>query len=368
MILESVGTARPQHGISLEDRHQIAEMYVTGGERDRWFVDQIFPKTTVQTRPSVLLKSSVGDLRERQNFFPPAMETEQGKGPTTATRMQAYQEHAPELALLACEDAFKHSRFGPDEITHLVTASCTGFSAPGFDLELVRRLPLPATVKRTHVGFMGCHAGLNCLRVADALARADPGNCVLVCSTELCGLHYQYDGTPDQIVANALFADGSGAAIVCGAAGGSLAPQWEIAGNGSCIIPDSMDLMQWKIGDHGFTMTLSDRIPDLVKKAAGPWLRSWLATQGLTVEEISGWAVHPGGPQILNAFEVGLGLDSTALRVSRELLREQGNMSSASVFFLLQELRESTASLPCLAVGFGPGLTMEVALFREVAG
>jgi predicted naringenin-chalcone synthase len=365
MFLESVGAASPRHALRMEDRHQVAELYVTGDEKDRWFVESIFEKTTVQGRPSVLLKSSAGDLQQRQSFFPPASRTPCGKGPTTAARMRAYQVHACELAASACADAFGRSGIGPDEITHLVTASCTGFSAPGFDLELVDRLPLSPHVKRTHLGFMGCHAGLNCLRVAEAYTRADSASRALVCSVELCGLHYQYDGAPDQIVANALFADGSGAAIVTASPATHRKNGWEIAGTGSCIIPDSSGMMKWNIEDHGFTMTLSDRIPDMVKKHSGPWLRSWLATYGIAPEQVNSWAVHPGGPQILNAFEVSLSLDSLALQPSRHLLREKGNMSSASVFFLLRELLTSPGTLPCVAVGFGPGLTVEAVLFRS---
>lgn len=361
MLLESVGAASPEHGLSLEDRDQVAKLYVTGDEKDRWFVEKIFGKSSVQNRPSVLLTSSAGDLQQRQSFFLPASQTPGGQGPTTAARMQAYQVHASELAFQACEDAFGRSRIKADEITHLVSASCTGFSAPGFDLELMERLPLSPCVQRTHLGFMGCHAGLNCLRVANAFTRADPSSCVLICSAELCGLHYQYEATPDQIIANSLFADGSGAAIVTGKRGTD--HKWEIAGTGSHVIPNTSEMMKWNISDHGFTMTLSDRIPDLVKKHAGSWLSSWLATYDITPEQVNGWAVHPGGPQILNAFEVSLSLDSLALQPSRRLLKEQGNMSSASVFFLLRELQSSPLNLPCVAVGFGPGLTIEAALF-----
>ena len=364
MNLDSVGVAFPPFSLTVDDRHQISEMYVNGDERDRWFIESIFEKTRIQGRPSVLLNASEGDLRTRQSFFPTVVECETGCGPTTRQRMEVYQQHAPKLAATACENAFATSSVLPGDITHLVTASCTGFSAPGFDLQLVDMLPLDRSVKRTHVGFMGCHAGLNCLRVAEAYVAADPTNRVLICSTELCGLHYQYSGEADQKVANALFSDGSGAAIVTGAKSNGKTNTWKFAGNASYVIPGTSELMKWNIEDHGFTMTLSDKIPEVIKREAGPWLRNWLGEHGLQVADIQSWAVHPGGPQILNAFEVAMKLSSQDLAASRELLADKGNMSSAAIFFLLQKFQQATDSTPCVAVGFGPGLTIEAALFR----
>jgi predicted naringenin-chalcone synthase len=364
MYLESVGTGYPVHALTVSDRHQIAELYVHGDAKDRSFVQSMFEKTGIQTRPSVLLTSSEGDLRDRQSFFPPLDQCETGRGPSTGQRMLAYQKYAPELAIMACENAFLHSQVLPEDITHMVTASCTGFVAPGFDLDLINSIPLAQSVRRTHLGFMGCHAGLNCLRVASAFASADPTCRVLVCATELCGLHYQYMAQADQMIANALFSDGAGAAIVTGEMDTIEQPQWKFAGEASYVIPGTSELMTWNIDDFGFTMTLSNRIPDVIKREAGPWLRHWLAENGLAVTDIAGWAVHPGGPQILNAFEIAMKLDSSAIEPSRKLLAEKGNMSSASIFFLLKSLRESGECLPCVAVGFGPGLTIEAALFR----
>ena len=268
------------------------------------------------------------------------------------------------LAARACENAFETSTVLPADITHLVTASCTGFSAPGFDLELVDALPLNRSVKRTHIGFMGCHAGLNCLRVAHAFVAADVNSRVLICSTELCGLHYQYTGEADQKIANALFSDGSGAAIVTGHHGNGSATSWRFADNASYVIPGTSELMKWNIEDHGFTMTLSDRIPEIIKREARPWITNWLKEHGLAVTDIKSWAVHPGGPQILNAFEIAMKLNSDDLAASRELLCGKGNMSSAAIFFLLKKFYAVAGTKPCVAVGFGPGLTIEAALFR----
>ena len=237
--------------------------------------------------------------------------------------------------------------------------SCTGFAAPGFDIALINELGLPPTLHRTHVGFMGCHGALNGLRVANAFAAADPAARVLVCSVELCSLHYHYGWDPPKVVANALFADGSGALV--GAAEGP-AGAWRLTASGSCLIPEAADAMTWTIGDHGFGMTLSKRIPELIGDRLRPWLDDWLAARGHSVAGIKSWAVHPGGPKILDAVAATLGLPADAVWASREVLAEYGNMSSATVLFILKRLRERRAPGPCVALGFGPGLNVEVAL------
>jgi predicted naringenin-chalcone synthase len=232
--------------------------------------------------------------------------------------------------------------------------------APGIDLALIRGLGLRPTVERTHIGFMGCHAALNGLRVANAYATADPAARVLVCAVELCSLHYYYGSDADKLIANAIFADGAAAAAGCGASRG----HWSVAATGSCLIPDTADAMGWTVGDHGFEMSLARRVPALIARNLRPWLEAWLATQGLTVETVGSWAVHPGGPKILAAVEEGLNLPPAALAVSREVYANYGNMSSPTVLFILDRLRRGGAPRPCVALGFGPGLVAEAVLFR----
>jgi predicted naringenin-chalcone synthase len=275
--------------------------------------------------------------------------------------MAVYESEAPALALRSCAGALAAAGTLPAEITHLVTVSCTGFAAPGFDIALVNELGLPPTLQRTHVGFMGCHGALNGLRVANAFATADPAARVLVCSVELCSLHYHYGWDPPKVVANALFADGSGALV--GAAAGPPGA-WRLTASGSCLVPEAADAMTWTIGDHGFGMTLSKRIPEVIGARLRPWLDDWLAARGHSVAGIKSWAVHPGGPKILDAVAATLRLPADAVWASREVLAEYGNMSSATVLFILQRLRERGAAGPCVALGFGPGLNVEVALFE----
>jgi predicted naringenin-chalcone synthase len=215
-------------------------------------------------------------------------------------------------------------------------------------------------VQRVHVGFMGCHGALNGLRVAQALTGADPTARVLLCAVELCSLHFHYGWDPKKVVANALFADG--AAAVVGAAAGP-ADAWRVAATGSCLIPDSEYAMTWNIGDHGFEMTLSTRVPSLISAHLRPWLEAWLAQCGIALEHVASWAIHPGGPRILSAVERPLGLTEEATVVSREILAAYGNMSSPTVLFILGRLQTRHAPRPCVALGFGPGLIAEAVLF-----
>lgn len=281
-------------------------------------------------------------------------------GPSTAVRMERFEAEALPLAERASRVALERSGVAPRAITHLVTVSCTGLAAPGVDLGLMGRLGLKDTVERTHVGFMGCHGALNGLRVARGLIAAEPEARVLLCSVELCSLHHSYGWNPRRMVGNALFADGS-AAVVLGPP--SDGPGWRLAANGACLFPGSETAMAWNVRDHGFEMVLSTRVPGLIQKHVGPWLESWLARSGLTVADVASWAVHPGGPRVLSCVTEALGLPPEAVETSRSVLAGYGNMSSATVLFILDQLTRANAPRPCVALGFGPGLAAEGALF-----
>jgi predicted naringenin-chalcone synthase len=260
-------------------------------------------------------------------------------------------------------EALAQARLNAGEITHLITVSCTGMKAPGVDYELIQKLGLAPTVQRTHIGFMGCHGAINGLRVARAFADSEPEARVLLCAVELCVLHYFYGWDPQKIIANAIFADG--AAAVAGAPDW-LAPagSWRVTATGSCLIPNSREAMSWTIGDHGFEMTLSKRVPGLIHEHLRPWLESWLARRGLSREAIGSWAIHPGGPRILDATAEALGLGEEQIAASRAVFAAHGNMSSPTVLFIIEHLRARQAPLPCVALAFGPGLIAEGALIE----
>jgi predicted naringenin-chalcone synthase len=274
--------------------------------------------------------------------------------------MELYEDLAFPLALDASQRALAEAGISPQQITHLITVSCTGFAAPGVDVQLLSSLGLPAETQRIHVGFMGCHGAINGLRAAHALAALPTTGHVLLCAVELCSLHYRFQWDPERMLGNVLFADGA-AAVVCRNAQAE-DTGYRVAATGSCLIPDSTDAISWRIGQHGFEMSLSARVPDLIAQHLRPWLVGWLERQSTSLDEIRSWVVHPGGPRIVSAVEESLHLASDATALSRQVLSEYGNMSSPTVLFILQRMRERQSGGPCVVLGFGPGLMAEVAL------
>jgi predicted naringenin-chalcone synthase len=360
LYLHGLGTALPPFAIAQRDAATgAAEVAGLTPEQQR-LLPVIYRKAGVRTRYSVVLESDSGPAIDRQTFFQTARDAHD-QGPTTAARMAFYDRSAGPLALGAARAALTDADLDPASITHLVSVSCSGFCSPGFDLSILNDLPLPAATARTHVGFMGCHGTLNALRVARAFTTADPHARVLVCALELCSLHHQYGWDPDQVVANALFADGA-AAVVCGGQPGPESTAWRVLDNASTVLRDTAEVMQWRIGDHGFQMTLSPRVPELIAQHLRPFLEAWLATHGLSIDTVGSWAVHPGGPRILTACVEGLALPADTLAESQQVLAELGNMSSPTVLFILDRLRRRQAPLPCVLLGFGPGVTIEAAL------
>ena len=353
--IAAIATALPPHRIGQSDTAEIARDFsCETTEHDRTFA-AIFRLSGVESRHSVVLEASGDDLASRQSFYGQV-------SPTTRQRMQKYEEHAGPLAAEAAGGALAAAGIEPGRVTHLVTVSCSGFSAPGVDHALIRRLGLPVEAARTHVGFMGCHGLVNGLRVARAFVEADASACVLLSAVELCSLHFQYGWDAEHVVANALFADGAAAMVILPAGAGRDPSAFTIVADGSTLLPDCEDAMSWRIGDHGFTMTLSQRVPELIAAHVRPWLAGWLARHDLTIESVGSWAVHPGGPRILSVFGEAAGLGLSSLSASFAVLAEHGNMSSPTIAFILRRLQRARAPRPCVALAFGPGLAIEAAL------
>ena len=346
-----LGTAVPQGRISQAEALALAPQMHAASPRQQRLLERIYQRSGVTHR----------------HCIPPAV----SPNPTTAERMRRYQPAALDLAQRASGLALEDAGIEASAVTHLITVSCTGFGAPGFDLALIASLPLSLDVARTHVGFMGCHGAFNGLRVARAFVEADPTACVLLCAVELCSLHLQEGWNPDHIVANALFADGAGAVV---AVGSEVASEMgsevgsgglQLVASSSTVLAGTEDLMGWTIEDHGFSMVLSSQVPSRIAAHLRPWLDHWLAGQGLALPEVETWAVHPGGPRILRAVLESAGLQPAQIDLSTEVLSQFGNMSSATILFILERLRSRAGSGPCLALGFGPGLTVEAALLMR---
>jgi predicted naringenin-chalcone synthase len=286
-----------------------------------------------------------------------------GSFPDTASRMALYAERALDLALRAVEalgiEAERH------RITHLVAASCTGFTAPGLDLQLAERLGLSGSVARTLVGFMGCSAAIPALRLAQQAVLADPAARVLVVNLELSSLHLQETGDIATLLSLMLFGDGCSAAFVTADPAGLVLQDFRTA-----VIPDSQDLITWRIGNQGFLMHLSGEVPGRIV-AALRQERERADASGLLhgegTQAIELWAVHGGGRTVLDAVEIGLGLPADALRWSRRVLHDFGNMSSATVMFVLERmLADANPGQRGCAMAFGPGMVAETFRFSLV--
>ncbi|HJQ80379.1 MAG TPA: type III polyketide synthase [Lacipirellulaceae bacterium] len=357
----SVATATPSHQLSQGDALAMAQQICCIDERQSRLAGVLYRKSGVQNRRTCV------PYTHAYHWAPPREPGEVSKtyvGPSTQERMDLYAEHALPLAIQASGEALRQSGIAANAITHVVTVSCTGFTAPGIDSGLIHALQLRPTTQRVHVGYMGCHGAINGLRVARGLAHSELRPQILLCAVELCSLHYCFHWDSERMLGNALFADGAGA-IVIGSEQTSLnlsRGRWQLAATGSYLFPATTEILKWNIEDHGFAMNISSRLPEVIHEHLGEWLTAWLAENKLRVSDVESWAVHPGGPKILEAVETAMGIDPSTTEVSREVLCNYGNMSSATVIFILESLLQRGASSPCVMLGFGPGLVAEAAL------
>jgi len=350
-FINRIATAVPPH-----DVHEAFIGFATG----------MLPEGT--TRNLFLRMARQSAIEHRYSFVQP-MSTEDGKWkdvehvydpgnfPVTARRMKFFESFAPQLA----HDALDKLALSEEErgrITHVIVTSCTGLYAPGLDFEVVNHLGLNPSVERTMIGFMGCYAAINALKSAHHIVRSEPEARVLVLNLELCSLHFQETTELEQVLSFLVFSDGCAASLVTAEATG-LAIDSFLA----LSIPDSSHLITWRIGELGFDMHLSGQVPGQIGKALRQ-LDSQM-TRGKDPLAIDLWAVHPGGRSILDAVEKGLGLPAAALASSRSVLAKYGNMSSATVMFVLREILERAQSgQDGCAMSFGPGLTAETMLFH----
>jgi predicted naringenin-chalcone synthase len=364
LTLLGIGTSLPDHAIAQRDAATLAASFANATPGRERALEALYRKSGIHSRGSVLLDDP-GDQGFVQEFFPPAEATAVG-GPSTGERMARYALEAGRLAVEAARRAITDAGIDPATVTHLVTCSCTGFANPGTDIEVIDELGLATDVARTHVGFMGCHGAFNALRVAAAFAATATEAVVLVVCVELCSLHFQYGDHDDHVVANSLFADGAAAAVCRTSRPHEPAARpWRLRHQASRILPGSQREMGWLIGDHGFEMSLSARVPDLIAAHLAPAVVAMLTAAGVSPAAVASWAVHPGGPRILSAVEAALDLPADALAASRRVLAEHGNMSSATILFVLDRLRAADAPGPCVALAFGPGLTVEMAVLER---
>lgn len=307
-----------------------------------------------------------GDSSSAQKFY----STDAGaQKPDTKTRMLEYERWTKTLTKEAVGKLLKETKCDAASVARLITISCTGFYAPGIDYFLMNEFHLPATVQRTHIGFMGCAAAvIGFTSVLEAMrAAGNEPNTTLLVAVELCSLHLQTEPTRDNILANMIFADGCAAALFSNSS--VHAPRLQLMRTHSYLFPNSSEFMGWKIGNFGFEMFLSSELPRIISEEAIPVLRGLFTLNGIDPKNIHHWILHPGGRAILDALQQGLNLSDEEMEPSRNILKNYGNMSSASILFVMKELLTTQTIQKgehVCAIAFGPGLTMEAAFLKGV--
>jgi predicted naringenin-chalcone synthase len=355
--INAIGTANPPHEV-----HDAFVRFVAGGIEDpkaRRLFDKMVTRAGIGQRYSFLEPVTLADgtITDRDGFYGT------GAWPSTGERMVRYERDAPPLALDAI--AALGDGLRPESVTHLVVASCTGFMAPGLDQRIVDALGLHPGVERTVVGFMGCYAAVNSLRLAHHIVRSTPEARVLVVTLELCTLHFQRTGDLEKLLAMLLFGDGAAAAIVSAESQGLALTDFR-----ATTIAGSADAITWGIGDQGFDMHLGGEVPGHIGRAlaieAGRNGADGLL-HGRAAADYDLWAVHAGGRSILDSVEHALDLPPDALSPSRAVLRDFGNMSSATLMFVLAAMLMEERPGDGLALAFGPGLAAESFRFSRIA-
>jgi predicted naringenin-chalcone synthase len=359
--IQSIGTAVPPHKISQDHHHAILESANGMSRAEKLQLRAIYSRSGIKSRHSVLAEFSRPDHADNILFHP----SNHHPSLPVSKRMDLFQLYASDLCESATRECFENCSVIPSGITHLVTFSCTGMSAPGLDIQLVEKLKLNRNVERTCLNFMGCYAGISALKVANHIVRSQPDAVVLLAGVEVCTLHYQKNDKPDQLIANALFADGAAACIVSAKKLKSKKNARVLALQNfySEFEPAGKDDMIWTIGDFGFDLSLSTYVPDLIRKNIHSMLQKLFEKAGIKQEDIQFYAMHPGGIKILEACEAALKISKDQNENSYSILRDYGNMSSVTILFVLKEylkqFSERDAGKKLLSCAFGPGLTME---------
>lgn len=362
----SIGTSVPANKFSQDQLCRFMESVLTLDRKERLIFKKIFSSSGIDTRHTVV--TDFAKQKGEYSFFENTDTLE--PAPQVSKRMQLYQQHALDLSIQAVNDCLSSLSFDKKKITHLVTFSCTGMYAPGLDIDLVETLKLDPHVERTCINFMGCYAAFNALKSAYHIVRSEPGANVLLVGVELCSLHYINNSIQDQITANAIFADGASAVLV--SADDELLKdsrtKLELKKFYSEFAYAGKDEMVWSIGDFGFTLRLSTYVPDMIRQGIKELTEKLFQRCGVSADDVSFYAIHPGGMKILQACEEALKITREHNSLSYDVLRNYGNMSSVTVLFVLKEyldkLDAGDKGKNMLSCAFGPGLTMESMLLQ----
>ena len=349
----SIGTAVPEYKHKQVDILDFMQRVYALNETDHRKLKFLYRQGGIDTRYSVIPDYSLPAASWQ--FYSPSENLE--PFPKLEQRMQWYQQYAAKLSLESINKCV--GNFSGNTITHLITVSCTGMSAPGLDLELLELLQLPVTTFHTSVNFMGCYASIHALKMADAFCKADKKANVLIVCTELCTLHFQKENTIDNITSSMLFSDGAAAVLVTG---NEEQQGLTIDHFYSTVAVKGKKDMAWELSSKGFLMTLSGYIADLIEEDFDGLVTNALMAANLDKTNITHWCIHPGGKKILEAVHKSLGFNNGQLELCYTVLKEYGNMSSPTVLFVLEKIMKdlnANGSDKILGAAFGPGISME---------
>ncbi len=344
----SIGTAVPQYCHKQSDIIKFMQKAYQLDETEGRKLAILYRYSDIQKRYSVLPDFSLP--QNEWNFI-------RDSNRSLNCRMELFDKYAANLSVKSILDCI-NGYIEPKEITHLITVSCTGMSAPGLDLQIVEKLRLSPNVFRTSVNFMGCYAAIHGLKLAKMICDSEPDANVMVVCTELCTIHFQQHYTLDNATSSLLFSDGSAAVLVSNKV--DSAEALTLKGFYSEIAIKGKDDMCWQLSNEGFLMKLSSYVPQLIEEDIHGFVNRALKKVDTRFEEITHWSIHPGGRKILDVIQQQLELSANDLSFSRKTLAEYGNMSSATILFVLKEIMENLRNdSKIFGVAFGPGLTME---------
>lgn len=346
----SIGRGIPEHSMAQQELAPYLAKKLVLEDEEAWLLEKIFRNSSIDRRYSVL---------------PDILLAEKGRSPLgMSARNAIYKQQAPKLAETAARDAIAGWGRTMGEITHIISVSCTGAITPGLEFKLHKALGMDPYVGRLGINFMGCFGGFKGLSVAHKIALADPKNRVLLVCTELCTLHFHTTDSVESIVIHSLFADGSSACIVGATPRAGEVSLFEMIGESSCVLSDSEKEMTWDASDLGFDMTLSARVPGLIEGSIKPFVERLKGDAPLSSID---WAIHPGGKAIVDSVEKALSLPSGDAKSSWNILKQYGNLSSATILFVLGDIvKRRTAAKYTVGLGFGPGLSIEGILLKNM--
>ncbi len=361
--ITSIGIATPEYQVAQNRIYEFMSTAHQLNSSDASRLKKIYDASGIDYRHSVI--PDFGNVNGEYSFFPNTENLE--PFPSTEQRSTLYKNTALQISMNAVHQCVKQlPNFKFEEVTHLITVSCTGMYAPGLDIELVENLGMNPHVERTCINFMGCYGAFNALKMADYICRADPNAKVLIVDIELCTIHFQKANTLDNWIANSLFADGASAVYV--ESSNSDRKGFLLKAFHSELISEAMNDMAWAIGNFGFEMRLSSQIAKKIKKTIVRVSETLLNKVSMNIADIKNFAIHPGGRRILEVCEEEFGKDEGMNKHSYDILKNYGNMSSATILFVLHKFwlerhtEESKGTL--MSFAFGPGLTFESMLLE----